>query len=174
MPGPTFLRGEAVTLRVVDEDDLAFAQRVVNHPDVRRGVGVFARKTAEDEREWYESQDEDNASFVVTVDDDPVGIAGLHLDPYPWGYAEVGYMVHPDYWGQGYATDAVRCLLRYGFDECRLNKVGADVYAPNEASQRVVEKVGFKREGVRRDHAFVDGEHVDLYEYGLLEAKWRE
>ncbi|SFS00767.1 Protein N-acetyltransferase, RimJ/RimL family [Halomicrobium zhouii] len=174
MSGPTFLRGETVTLRVVDEDDLAFAQRVVNHPEVRRGVGAFAPKTAEDEREWYERQDDDGPSFVLYASDQPVGIAGLHLDPYPWGYAEVGYMVHPDHWGHGYATDAVRCLVRYAFDERRLHKVGADVYAPNEASQRVLEKVGFEREGVRRDHAFVDGDHVDLYEYGLLESEWRE
>lgn len=174
MPGPTFLRGELVTLRVVDEDDLAFAQRAVNHPEVRWGVGAFAPKTKKDEREWYESQDEDGPSFIVCVDDEPVGIAGLHVEPYPWGYGEVGYMVHPDYWGHGYATDAVRCLVRYAFDERRLNKVGADVYAPNEGSQRVLEKAGLEREGVRRDHVFVDGEHVDLYEYGLLEAEWRD
>ena len=173
MPGPAFLRGESVTLRPVDEDDLAFAQRVINHPDVRRGVGAFAPKTSEHEREWYESQDENEPSLMVYAADEPVGIAGLHVEPFPWGYAEVGYMIHPDHWGNGYATDAVRCLVRYGFDERRLNKVGADVYASNEGSQRVLEKVGFEREGVRRDHAFVEGEHVDLYEYGLLADEWR-
>jgi RimJ/RimL family protein N-acetyltransferase len=174
MPGPTFLRGETVTLRVVDEDDLEFAQRVVNHPDVRAGVGAFAPKTKADEREWYESQDEDGPSFVVSVEAEPVGIAGLHVERYPWGYAELGYMLHPDYWGNGYATDAVGALLRYGFDERRLHKVGADAYATNEGSHRVLEKNGFEREGVRRDHAFVDGEYVDLYEYGLLAEEWRD
>lgn len=173
MPGPTFLRGETVSLRVVDEEDLAFAQRVVNHPDVRAGVGAFGPKTNEDEREWYENQDEDAPSFIVFADDEPVGIVGLHVERYPWGYAEVGYMIHPDHWGQGYATDAVRCLVRYAFEERRMNKVGADVYEPNEASRRVLEKIGFEREGVRRNHAFVDGEHVGLYEYGLLAEEWR-
>ena len=81
-------------------------------------------------------------------------------------------MVHPDHWGHGYATDAVRCLVRYAFEERRMHKVGADVYAPNEGSRRVLEKVGFEREGVRPDHAFVDGEHVDLYEYRPLADEW--
>lgn len=70
--------------------------------------------------------------------------------------------------------DAVRSLAGYAFDERRLHRVAADVYAPNDASKRVLEKVGFEREGVRRSHAFVEGEHVDVYEYGLLESTWRE
>lgn len=174
MTETAFLRGVRVSLHPVEEDDLAFAKSVINHPDVRKGVGASEPKTIDDEREWRDSHGDGEYHFVVRADDERVGIAGLHEDPTPWGYAEVGYFVHPAHWDNGYATDAVGCLVRYAFDERRYRKVCADVYAPNEASQRVLEKLGFEREGVRREQAYVDGEYVDLYEYGLLKDEWRD
>lgn len=97
-----------------------------------------------------------------------MGIVGLD-DPHPaWGTAEVGYFVDPDHWGNGYATDAVRTVCRYAFGERRLGKLYGHVFETNPASARVMEKVGFVREGVHRGQAFLDGERVDILRYGLL------
>ena len=85
-----------------------------------------------------------------------------------WGKGEIGYLIEPDAWNQGYATDAVSTFVDYLFDELRFEKLAARAFETNPASQRVLEKVGFQHEGTSRGHAFVDGERVDLEIFGLL------
>ncbi|WP_276271279.1 GNAT family N-acetyltransferase [Haloarcula litorea] len=171
MPDPAFLEGDSVALHPMTDEDVGLAVRLRNDPRVRTGVGGSEPTTPADVEARRESRDD--PAFVIRVDGEPVGNCVLHEDDHPWGYGEVGYAVLPDHWGNGYATDAVDCLARYAFTERRLHKLGADVYASNPASARVLEKVGFRREGRRRAHAFVDGEHVDLLSFGLLAEEWR-
>jgi ribosomal-protein-alanine N-acetyltransferase len=171
MPGPVFLRGETVTLRTVEDEDVPFLQETVNDPDVRHGLSASQPKTEQAEREWLESEtglDSENAHLLVCVDGDPVGTVGLMAVSTQPGTAEIGYFLSPDAWGNGYATDAVRTLAAYGFRERRLHRVYAKVLAGNDGSQRVLEKAGFEREGTLRDHWFRDGRHEDVYVYGLL------
>jgi RimJ/RimL family protein N-acetyltransferase len=112
--------------------------------------------------------DDDNVHLLVCVDGEPVGSTGLFVDRPTWGTAEVGYSIAPSHWDNGYATDALRQLCGYAFEERRLHKVVARSYETNPASSRVLEKVGFEQEGVLRREAFVQGEYVDLHRYGLL------
>ena len=103
-----------------------------------------------------------------------VGTIGLHDVTATHGNGEVGYFFAPDAWGNGYATDATRTVVEYAFGERRLQKVYARAFAFNDASQRVLEKVGFEREGVHRDQVFVDGEFVDVYRFGVLAGEWED
>ena len=166
MPGATFLSGEAVDLRTVEEEDVPFLQRTINDPRVRRNLMAYAPKNAQQEEEWVEA--------LADRDGVPVGSVGMKEPNEVWGCAEIGYYVDPEHWGNGYATEAVALLVGYAFDERRLHKLSADVLADNEASARVLEKVGFEREGVRREHAFAGGEHVDVLNYGLVVDDWRD
>lgn len=169
MAGHVFLRGDAVELRTVEEDDTEFLQATVNDPRVRAGIAAVAPVNGAREREWIESVGDDGGvHLVVHVDGDPVGTVGLKSPDEVWGRAEIGYLVAPDRWGNGYATDAVATLCDYAFDERRLDKVYATVFETNPASSRVLEKAGFAEEGRLRREAFVDGERVDLIRYGLL------
>jgi len=170
MPGPVFIDGDDVTLRTVEREDLDFCQRGLNDPDVRGGLGAVDPMTSDDEESWYEEVvvESDSVQLLVCVDGDPVGVIGFVDCNEKWGTAELGYWLAPEYHGNGYATAAGRLLVDYGFAERRLHKVYANAFAHNEASQRVLEKLGFEREGVHREQAFVDGEHVDVYRYGLL------
>jgi len=169
MPGPLFREGELVELRTVEPEDVEFLQRWVNHPDVRAGIATTHPINRPEEEEWVESLgDGDGASFLVAVDGEPVGTVGFSEVNYAWSTTEVGYWVAPDRQGNGYATDATRETVDYAFDELGLAKVSAHALAHNEASRRVLEKVGFTQEGVLRGEAFVDGERVDLVRYGLL------
>jgi RimJ/RimL family protein N-acetyltransferase len=169
MPGPLFAAGEHVELRPIEEADVPFLQRLMNDPRVREGIGAYEPLNEVAEQEWFESASEDDdVHLLICADGDPVGSIGLHLKHDAWGNAEVGYSVVPSAWGNGYATDALRTLCRYAFDERRLNKVTARAYETNPASNRVLEKVGFEQEGTFRREAYVDGEFVDLHRYGLL------
>jgi RimJ/RimL family protein N-acetyltransferase len=170
MPGPVFLEGDDVELRTVEREDLEFCQRTLNDPAVRHGLGLSEPLTSDDEEGWYESRvvESDDVHLLVCDDSEPVGTAGLNDVNESFGNAELGYWIAPEYHRNGYATAAARLLVDYAFTERRLHRVYANAFAFNEGSQRVLKKVGFEREGVHREQAFVDGEHVDVYRYGLL------
>ena len=174
MPGVLFLDGETVELRTVEEEDTEFLQRLINHPRVRRTLAPLGPTNRAQERAWIDSLGEDNSiTLLICADGDPVGCVDLKPPNEVWGVAEVGVMVAPEQWNEGYATAALTLLCGYAFDERRLNKVYAVVYATNPAVARVLEKVGFRKEGELRQEAFLDGEHVDLHRYGLLADEWR-
>lgn len=171
MPGPLFLEGEAVSLHPMEPDDAPYLAGLVNDPAVRAGVGRDYPLSEAGEREWIESLDEadpDGIHLVVRADGEPVGTVGIGDVVQRWGTGELGYLIDPEAWNRGYATDAVRTLRDFVFDELRFEHLTAKVYATNPASVRVLEKAGFEREGTLREHAYVDGERVDLHVYGLL------
>ena len=73
-----------------------------------------------------------------------VGWGGLNIDPFDSGWGiEVAYFFHPDYWGQGYATELVQTALNRGFNKLGLNEINAYAHENNDASIRVLEKCGF-------------------------------
>lgn len=87
--------------------------------------------------------------------------------------ASIGYCYGEAAWGQGFATEAARALLGWAFATLDLNRVQAEVDTRNAASARVLEKLGFVREGTLREDCIVDGEVSDSWVYGLLQREWR-
>jgi RimJ/RimL family protein N-acetyltransferase len=93
-----------------------------------------------------------------------IGPVNLHH-----GLAEVGMLIGArDCWGKGYATEALSAISRYAFQELGVRKIDGGLYVPNHANRRVCEKVGFRKEGHRRNHYILKGEPCDIVEYGLL------
>ena len=87
--------------------------------------------------------------------------------------ADVGYALLVSEWGQGYASEAVTALLDWGFEHLELNRVEADIDPRNAPSARLLERLGFLREGHLRERWIVDGEICDSWIYGLLRADWQ-
>jgi ribosomal-protein-alanine N-acetyltransferase len=176
MPGSVFLEGDAVTLHPVEPEDAPYLAALLNDPEVRQGIARSYPMSEADERAWIESLDEtnpDGVNLVICADGDPVGTIGVNEVVQRWGKAELGYMIEPEAWNQGYATDATGTVVDYLIDELRFEKLNSRVFATNPASAQVLEKVGFEHEGTSRSHAFVDGERVDLELYGLTAADRR-
>lgn len=82
--------------------------------------------------------------------------------------AEVGYVLNPSFWGIGIAPEAVRAVLRFGFNELNLHRIEARYMAPNLRSRRVMEKVGMEFEGISRDSMFVKGRYVSIGTCAIL------
>lgn len=82
--------------------------------------------------------------------------------------AEIGYVVNPAYWGQGIAPEAVRAVLHFGFTELHLHRIEARYMVGNEASRRVMEKVGMTFEGVAKESMFVKGSFVSIGTCAIL------
>ena len=86
--------------------------------------------------------------------------------------ASMGYCFDDAVWGHGYATEAARVLLQWAFDTLEMNRVQAETDTRNVASARVLEKLGFVREGMLREDCVVNGEVSDSWVYGLIRREW--
>jgi RimJ/RimL family protein N-acetyltransferase len=173
MPGPVFLHGDAVELRTIEPEDTSFVQELVSDPAVWQSLAAVGPRNHSTHQEWIETRDEDDgAYFLVCVDGEPVGSISLKPPNPAWGTAEIGFMIAPAEWGNGYATRAVELVCDYAFEHRRLDKLYATVFESNPASARVLEKAGFTKEGQHRKEAFTSGERVDIYRYGLLVEEW--
>jgi [ribosomal protein S5]-alanine N-acetyltransferase len=85
----------------------------------------------------------------------------------------IGYCFAQPAWGKGYATEAMHAMLRWAYDSLDLNRVETELDTRNAASARVLEKLGFEREGLKREVCIVSGEVSDSWIYGLLRWDWK-
>jgi ribosomal-protein-alanine N-acetyltransferase len=86
--------------------------------------------------------------------------------------AEVGYALSRRYWTRGYMTEALREVVRFGFEQMGLNRIQATCLVRNVASYRVMEKAGMAFEGVLREYAFAKGRFEDLKMYSVIRKEW--
>lgn len=100
-----------------------------------------------------------------------LGGIGLRLEP-AHDRAGLGYWIAVPHWNQGYCTEAALAVLRYGFQDRGLHRIGATHFAGNPASGRVMQKIGMTREGCLRHHIKKWGRYEDLVYYGLLRDEW--
>ena len=85
---------------------------------------------------------------------------------------EIGYTLHPDYWGRGYVPEATRALIDLAFKDLGLHKIELSCFGHNLQSQRVAEKLGFTLEARIRDRKDTQGNRSDSLIYGLLRSEW--
>lgn len=181
MPGPVFLEGEDVTLRPVEEEDVEFVQRNMNHPGIWRpalDVNPMNREAAED---FFEDvlSDPESVHCLVCADGDPVGYVSLSESRYGPDEtsrarsAELAYWIAPDHQGQGYGSDAAARTVQYAFEDRNLRRIGARLGSFNEGSAALLESLGFEHEGTLREAAWYRGEYHDMLWYGLLRADWQ-
>ena len=88
--------------------------------------------------------------------------------------AELGYWLGADAWGEGYATEAADALVELGFSRLGLQRIYAQVIDGNDASCRVLEKIGMLSEGIRRAHVRKGKRLCDVHLFGMLRDEWRD
>lgn len=101
--------------------------------------------SAEQAQHWVSGLAEGEVVFGITRQGELIGICGYTADED--GHAEVGYWIGLPYWGQGYATEAVRHLMDYGFTKGGIKRFECCHFTENAASARVITKLGFRRLG---------------------------
>lgn len=146
-------------------NDIAVARNTLNIPH------PYDRADAES---WIEShpgqlERRQAVTYAVTtrVEGGVVGAVGLILE-LEHERAELGYWIGRPYWGRGYATEAVRSVVAWGFQSLGLHRVHASHFPRNPASGRVLRKVGMRHEGTLREHVKKWDEYLDLERFGLL------
>jgi ribosomal-protein-alanine N-acetyltransferase len=88
--------------------------------------------------------------------------------------AEVGYSLEPDFWNKGIGTEALRAVLKYGFEEMKVHSIMSNINPLNAASRRVLEKCGFVQEAHFRENYYYDGRFLDSDIYCILSADFIE
>ncbi|HEY4459499.1 MAG TPA: GNAT family N-acetyltransferase [Pseudonocardiaceae bacterium] len=117
----------------------------------------------------------DYLSLVATLKDDPdtaIGNVMLRWDSEQHRAAEVGYTLHPDHWGHGYATEATRALIDLGFRQVELHRIFGRLDARNTASHRVLTKSGMRTEAHLVENKLVNGEWISEIICAVLRTDW--
>jgi len=87
---------------------------------------------------------------------------------------EIGYWLSADYQGEGIMTQAVKVLMKYGFEELHLNRIVIGAISENWPSRKIPERLGFQLEGIFRENRFYRGQFWDTVIYGKLKREWEE
>lgn len=103
-----------------------------------------------------------------------IGLFGLKLGNEKFKRGEVWYKIHTDYWKNGYATEALKAVINFGFEDLKLHRIEAGCAVKNIGSIKVLEKVGMIREGRRRQILPLDSGWSDNFEYSILETDERK
>jgi [ribosomal protein S5]-alanine N-acetyltransferase len=101
-----------------------------------------------------------------------IGSCGIRRKAENEWEADIGYEVAVPYWSQGYATEASRAIVDFGFRKLCLHRISAVCVAGNTTSSRVLEKLGFKLEGWLKENEFFKGRWWDTQLYAILENEW--
>jgi ribosomal-protein-alanine N-acetyltransferase len=102
-----------------------------------------------------------------------IGNCGIRLESAEARQADIGYELDPKHWGQGYATEAARAMLQYGFSQLRVHRIWSWCVADNLGSARVLEKLGMRLEGRLRENEYYKGRWWDTLMYGILDDEWQ-
>lgn len=178
---PPILRTGRLVLRPFENDDAADLLRVFAEPDVVRywSSGAWtdiaqAEAMIAEARQAY--RDGGLARYAIALADTNrlIGICNLRGFFEQNRRCELGYALGRAYWGQGFAAEALEALLGHAFYVLDINRIEADIDPRNEASARLLEKLGFRREGYMPERWIVHGEKADTAFYGLLRRYWDE
>jgi len=188
-PGTPFadkptITGEGVVLRPFEDGDLPALAEAIADPEVGRLTGSVNTSTqpadaAFDEgrlRQWYATRNAQPDRLDLAVVDRASGgcVGEAVLNEWEPENASCNFriLIGPRGRDRGLGTEATRLLLAHAFETAGLHRVSLEVYAFNPRAQRAYEKVGFVKEGVRRDALRFDGEWVDSVLMSVLAPEW--
>lgn len=174
---PVFLRTERLFLRPYTRDDIPQFLPLISAREIAattlRIPHPYSQADAEDQvRRSQESDDSIRLAIFLKATSELIGGAGLRLE-LDHHRAELGYWIGVPYWGNGYATEAARAMVKYGFEEMKLHRIYATYYSNNPASGKVLRKLGMKPEGCLRGHIWKWDEYHDSEIYGMLKDEWQ-
>lgn len=165
---------------LVQSDVTATYVSWLNDPEVGRFLETrFSTQSEKDVSDFVAAMQADSLShlFGIFLKTDGEHIGNIKVGPVSPRHrvADVSLFIGAKAcWGQGFATEAIRAISRWSFDELGLLKLSASMYAENEGSARAFDKAGYRVEGVRRRHYLLEGKSSDVLEYGLCADELEE
>jgi ribosomal-protein-alanine N-acetyltransferase len=169
------LETERLVLRELTEYDAKVIFSILSNTKVTRYYGKETFKDIEEAKEFihyfkqkfYEKR---GLRWGIEIKETKQLIGTIGLDAWlpKQRRAEIGYEIHPEYWKKGYATESALKIISFGFNSLELIRIGAVVFPENESSLKLLQKIGFQKEGILRDYIYQDGISNDTYVYSII------
>jgi ribosomal-protein-alanine N-acetyltransferase len=135
--------------------------------DVQDFVRMFVAQQQEQPRIKFQ------LAVVLKSEERLIGNCGIRMTEPGAQEADIGFELAPEQWGRGYATEAARAIVHFGFTELRLHRIWSWCIAENVGSARVLEKLGMRLEGRLREKEYFKGRCWDTLLFGLLDFEWQ-
>ena len=169
-----FLKGNLISLRILNEKDIEGNYAGwLNDPEITafNSHGRFPM-TVEKLREFVKSAYNSNVALVFAVIDNESNehIGNISLQSISWidRNAEIAFLLgEKKYWGKGVMNEAGKLLIEHGFKALNLHRIHCGTSSENLGMQKLAEKLGMEKEGVRKDAMFKNGKYLDIIEYGI-------
>jgi ribosomal-protein-alanine N-acetyltransferase len=164
-----------LTLRAPTLKDVAALQAMLSIPDVTRfnnWPDAPAKAQVERSLRWMAkiSASGKGCAWIIEDRKSKAFAGSIRFNSFEknWRCGQIGYELHPDFWGNGLMTEAVRAIVACGHETFRLNRIDAWTLPGNAASDRVLEKAGFRHEGTLRQRAWFKGAFHDFRIFGRI------
>jgi ribosomal-protein-alanine N-acetyltransferase len=165
-------------LRFFELSDAARVQQLAGSEEVARTTLAIPHPYPDGAAEaWIErtrqtAESGNGYAFAMIRKEDGLLVGNMSMGVSPkHKRAELAYWVGKPYWGQGYATEAARRVVQFGFEELQLNRIFAAAMTKNPGSYNVMRKIGMKEEGMFPQHVLKWGEYEDLVFYGMVRSE---
>lgn len=175
------LSTKRLSLVPLNKDELQFVHILHSNPEVDFYNTLGIPTTLEDtEAIIYEmvseneKEDTQKFTFCIKYNNKSIGLIALNLGSKKYEIGEIWYKFLPEFWNQGFATEALKEIINLGFNNLNLHRIEAGCASKNIGSVKVLEKAGMKREGLKRQHLPLKSGWADCYEYGLLISDLKE
>jgi ribosomal-protein-alanine N-acetyltransferase len=168
---------ERLLLRILTEDDIPFIHEIFSLEETNRYVSNPPVKDMSEAREIYEKYCKPKPylfriGMILKESGKLIGTLGLYSIDMENRRATLGFDLLPEHWGHGYMTEACSALLDHAFTEMGLNRIQASAEPDNIRSIRVMERLGFTREGVMRQLDFYKDAYHDDVVFSMLKQDW--
>jgi RimJ/RimL family protein N-acetyltransferase len=174
-----FLEGSQVYLRPLNGEDAELYYQLFDGAETRRLTGTQRHFTKEQIVRYIDNKSQDSSGVLLLIalhsSDELVGEVALTDIDRVNRNANIRIAIdHPEHQGKGYGQEALLLMLDYGFGVLNLHRIDLEVFAFNPRAIHVYEKLGFVREGVRRDALFYDHQYHDAIIMSMLEEEYRD
>nr|WP_104909899.1 GNAT family protein [Nostoc sp. 'Lobaria pulmonaria (5183) cyanobiont'] len=175
------LETQRLILRDFVKSDWPAVHKYASDPKVVRYL-TFGANSEEDTKNFLQTEislqgEEHHQHFALAVTLKPrkqlIGICRISIQDTDNKIGSIGYCLTQEFWGQGYAPEAVKAVVSFGFQQLDLHRIFANCHPENIASARVMQKIGMQQEGYLREHHWIKGEWRDSWLYAILEHEWR-
>ncbi len=177
---PISLNTERLALRFIEAGDAQAQFDIFSDPQVMRywSSAPWTTMAQADEAiaqalAGYASGDDLYLAIVLKASGEMIGTIKLYAFHRTNRRCDLGYALARAHWGYGYLAEAMRVALDYAFGELQLNRIEADIDPRNTPSEKLLERMGFQKEGYMRERWIVNGEICDTAFYGLLQRDWK-
>lgn len=173
---PVYLVGRSVALREFQLTDTDSALRIVGDNRVTSWLSFDSRDRAQADAMIRgivgRARQADRTEYYLAVEADRELIGFVRLGFSGVKAAKLGYAVHADHWGHGYATEAASLAIECGFSTLGLHRISAAIGPTNQPSLAIIKRLGFSCEGRIRDHVYTNGKWRDSLLYSILAHEW--